>query len=418
LSSPASLADRYRAVRSFTEALVSRLEPEDMVVQTMPDVSPSKWHLAHTTWFFETFVLRTDAAYQVFDDHFEVLFNSYYNSVGEQFPRPQRGLLSRPTVADVRRYRAHVDAAMLARLDAGSLSDSLRDVVELGLHHEQQHQELIVTDIKHVLGFNPLAPNYGAVLAAQRSAPPLGWVRLAAGVHAIGLDAGEAFAFDNESPRHDVLIRDVELATRPVTCGEYLAFIEAGGYDDASLWLSEGWATRHAERWRAPLYWSKEGDAWFHFTLGGRVPLHDAAPVCHLSYFEADAYARWAGARLPTEAEWEVAARELDLTQGHFADRRVLQPEPAPEAAGEGELVQCFGDVWEWTQSPYVAYPGYAPVAGALGEYNGKFMCNQMVLRGGSCATPRGHVRATYRNFFPTHARWQFSGLRLARDTP
>ncbi len=401
---------RYEQVRHFTERLCAPLAIEDYVVQSMPDVSPAKWHLAHTTWFFETFVLaaaRPD--YRPFHPRYCYLFNSYYNAVGERYARPRRGLLSRPTVDEIYRYRAHVDAAM-----GDLLADEpppLAGVIELGLHHEQQHQELILTDLKHVFSCNPLWPAYQEPPPSTSAvAPELGWVTYPEGLGWVGHD-GPAFAFDNETPRHRVFLAGFQLATRPVTNEEYLAFLADDGYRRPELWLSDGWNTVCAQGWEAPLYWERLDDGWWSFTLNGLQPLAPAEPVCHLSYYEADAFARWAGARLPSEAEWERAAADAAPDGGFVEDGRL---HPAP-AAGDG-LRQMLGDVWEWTSSPYGPYPGFRPVDGALGEYNGKFMCNQMVLRGGSCATSRSHIRPTYRNFFPPDARWQFSGLRLARD--
>ena len=402
----------YSAVRAATEALCSGLAVEDYVAQSMPDASPLKWHLAHTSWFFETFVLASRAGHRPFDPHYGLLFNSYYEAVGERWTRAARGLLTRPTVAEVLRYRRHVDGQMRELLPALAADDALAPVVELGLHHEQQHQELILTDVKHLLALNPLAPIYRDLRADDSAAPPLRWLELGGGVREIG-DAGVGFAFDNERPRHPELVPPFAVASRLVTAGEYAAFLADGGYDRAELWLSDGWATVQRDGWRAPLYWRREGERWSHFTLGGRRPIADGEPVCHLSFYEADAYARWAGARLPTEFEWETAARELPLAaSGSFVEGGRFHP---AAARGDG-LEQMFGECWQWTASAYAPYRGYRPLAGALGEYNGKFMCNQLVLRGGSCATPRSHLRVTYRNFFPPDARWQFSGLRLARD--
>jgi ergothioneine biosynthesis protein EgtB len=404
---------RYREVRTTTEALCRPLQVEDYVLQAMPDVSPTRWHLAHVSWFFETFLLEPHLSdYRLFDPRYRVLFNSYYNAVGPQFSRPDRGHLSRPTVAEVYRYRAHVDdgiAALLGATDLGKVSDLL----ELGLQHEQQHQELILTDIKFNLGVNPLRP-----LACPMTVPvgadaaPLEWVDVPGGIVWIGHE-GDDFAFDNEGPRHRVLLEPYRMATRLVTNAEYLEFIAAGGYRDWRWWTSEGWRIAQERGWAAPLYWDRADDDWKVYTLAGALPLDPAAPVAHVSWFEADAYARWRGARLPTEQEWEHAAAELPIA-GHFQDSGVYQPLPASRV--DGDLRQMFGDAWEWTQSAYAPYPGYRPAAGAIGEYNGKFMINQMVLRGGSCATPRSHIRASYRNFFPPDARWQFSGIRLATD--
>lgn len=412
-----TLARRFRAVRSLTTDLVETLTPEDCAAQSMPDASPAKWHLAHTTWFFETFVLKpNDPDYDVFHPRFEYLFNSYYNSVGEQYARPQRGLLTRPGLDEVARYRRHVEQALAALLESpGRLSDAVLDVVELGLHHEQQHQELILTDVKHLLGANPLAPVYRRTKDARGGVEgAIDWHDHPGGLVEIGHD-GEGFAFDNESPRHRVHLEPFALASRPVRNDEYLAFLEDGGYRRPELWLSEGWDWLQTTGCRTPLYWSREDGGWSSFTLSGQRALRAAEPVCHVSFFEADAFARWAGHRLPTEAEWEVVAREAPI-EGNLLDGEHFHPEPAPDRAGHDAPLQLFGDVWEWTASAYSAYPGFRPAAGALGEYNGKFMSSQIVLRGGSCATPRSHLRASYRNFFPPDARWQFSGIRLATD--
>ena len=402
----------YAAVRAQSEALCEPLATEDYVVQPIVDASPPRWHLAHTTWFFETFLLKPFAAhYQPFDPAFEYLFNSYYNGIGNQFPRPLRGTLSRPTVADVRRYREHVDAAMqplLQREDA-----NVQSRIELGLHHEQQHQELLLTDIKANLGLNPLKPAYRAAGEFPvEAAPPLAFESFGAGLAEIGA-AGAGFCFDNERPRHRVWLDDFALANRLVTNAEYAAFIDDGGYDAPALWLSEGWAWRSEHDVCAPMYWRRVDGAWLEYRLDGERQVEDDAPVTHVSYFEADAYARWAGARLPTEAEWEHAAAGCPV-RGTFA-LDAVHPRPAQ---GDGGLLQLFGDCWEWTSSAYGPYPGFAPLAGTLGEYNGKFMSSQNVLRGGSCATPSGHVRATYRNFFYPKDRWQFTGIRLAKSAP
>ncbi len=428
-----TLADRYNAVRGLSDHLCQPLETEDYVIQSMPDVSPTRWHLAHTTWFFETFVLaRNVPNYRPFHQDFVYLFNSYYNAVGEQFPRPRRGLLSRPTVRQVRDYRAHVDQRMrefFERFDAARSAD-VADVIEIGLNHEQQHQELMLTDIKHVFSCNPLFPVYRERNErGKSSAPALRWRPFDEGLHEIG-HTGEAFCYDNERPRHRTFVQSFELASRPVTNGEFVRFIEEGGYDRPEPWLSEGWAAVREHNWIAPLYWMRRNGDWLNYTLSGLRPVDPDEPVCHVSFFEADAYARWAGARLPTEAEWEIASEHCDIA-GNFVDDGHYHPiaaktDPAAEtapnarnnrgtAAGDAALRQMFGDVWEWTGSAYLGYPGYQPPAGALGEYNGKFMCNQFVLRGGSCATSRSHIRRTYRNFFPPSARWQFSGFRLAR---
>jgi ergothioneine biosynthesis protein EgtB len=397
-----------------TERLAAPLSAEDCLVQSMPDASPVKWHLAHTTWFFETFVLSHFLpGYRPFHPDFGYLFNSYYNAVGERHPRSQRGLLTRPPLEEVLNYRTYVDGRVADLLAAGR-GEEFVDLLTLGLNHEQQHQELIVTDVKHALSCNPLRPAYrdGAPAAeGNHDITPPRWVDHSSGTVSVG-HAGPGFSFDNEGPRHRVLLSPFGLASRPVTNHDYQTFIADSGYRRPELWLSDGWAVCQERRWSAPLYWFPYGECWHHFTLEGARPVDPAAPVCHLSFYEADAFARWAGARLPTEFEWESATAELPVA-GNFLDSGRLGPAPAP---GRDGLVQLFGDVWEWTASPYIAYPGYRPAPGALGEYNGKFMCNQFVLRGGSCATPQSHVRATYRNFFPPDARWQFSGLRLARD--
>jgi ergothioneine biosynthesis protein EgtB len=415
----APLAQRYAQVRARSLALAAPLTAEDCQVQSMPDASPTKWHLAHVTWFFETFLLeRWERRYAPYDPAFRVLFNSYYQGVGERHPRPQRGLLTRPTLDTVRRYREQVDARMLALLGRGA--DAERDaLVELGLQHEQQHQELILTDIKHALSFSPQARPYARrwPMTTVRS-QPLRWFGYEGGLVEHGHDPArdDAFCFDNETPRHRTWLAPFELASRPVSYGDYLAFMEDGGYRRAELWLSMGWDWVQAGTRCAPLYWREADGRWLNHTLQGEVEIDPRTPVCHLSYFEADAYARWAGARLPTEQEWEHAARDTGTSaRGNFADRGAYHPLPHEEPI-VGEPAQLWGDVWEWTSSSYGAYPGYRPLPGAVGEYNGKFMCGQLVLRGGSCATPAGHVRPSYRNFFPPDAQWQFSGLRLARD--
>jgi ergothioneine biosynthesis protein EgtB len=414
----ASLSDRYRKVRAATEAVAAVLSDEDCAIQSMPDASPVKWHLAHTSWFFETFLLDASlAGYRSYDPAFRILFNSYYNAVGDKHPRPQRGLISRPSRRDVLAYRAHVDEAMqrlLVRRDAGDAA--LADLIELGLQHEQQHQELILTDVLHMLSCNPLQPAYlplgGAEGRAASDATAPAWIEFDGGLTEIG-HAGVGFSFDNERPRHREFLAPFALASRPVSNGDYLAFIGDGGYRRPELWLSEGWDWLNAGGIASPLYWRLDAGGWRRFTLRGSLPIEAAAPVCHISLFEADAYARWAGARLPTESEWELAAVQAAV-DGSFAEDGALLPRPSTATAGA--LTQMFGEVWEWTQSDYAPYPGFHPAVGAIGEYNGKFMCNQYVLRGGSCVTPRSHIRATYRNFFPAAARWQFSGLRLARD--
>ena len=409
-----TLKARFGDVRRQTMQLVAPLSSEDAMLQSMPDASPAKWHLAHTTWFFETFVLREfDLNYRSPDDRFHGLFNSYYKQLGDHPQRGARGLFSRPTVEQVFAYRQHVDQAVEQLLAASGADPDILQRVELGLHHEQQHQELILTDIKHAFWSQPLQPTYGA--ATVRHAPAPGhraeWIRFPGGIISVGHE-GEGFAFDNELPRHEVLIRPFVLRSRLVTNAEYLEFIADGGYARPELWLSQGWDTVLRERWSAPLYWRREGREWIVFTLAGDRRLCADEPVCHVSYYEADAYARWRGARLALEAEWETAAAAVPVI-GNFIESGRLHPEPANPGHG---LQQMFGDVWQWTSSPYVAYPRYRAKEGALGEYNGKFMCDQWVLRGGSCATPRSHMRASYRNFFPAQARWQFSGIRLAQD--
>jgi ergothioneine biosynthesis protein EgtB len=408
------LSRRYREVRRFTERLCEPLAVEDFVIQTMPDASPTRWHLAHVTWFFETLVLRRAyPAYRPLNEQFHYLFNSYYNSLGEQWPRPRRGLLSRPSVREVYEYRAYVDRHVLALMEQfPHQSARVAPIVELGLHHEQQHQELILTDIKHVLAQNPLFPVYRPRPGEESAeAEALTWHGFEEGLREVG-HSGPGFAYDNEMPRHRVFLESFELASRPVTNGEYLAFMADGGYQRPELWLSDAWMVVPREDWRAPLYWHEVGGRWHSFTLAGLREVDPAEPVTHVSYYEADAYARWAGARLPTEAEWEDAAGGLPL-EGNFVESGRCHP--APGRAGEG-MQKMYGDVWEWTASPYTPYPGYVQEPGTLGEYNGKFMCDQLVLRGGSCATSVSHMRPTYRNFFPAAARWQFSGIRLARD--
>lgn len=411
VADPAVLTSRYREARGLSERLCEPLEADDYGLQSMPECSPPKWHLAHTTWFFETFILADhETGFRPHHPQFRYLFNSYYEAVGERWPRPARGLLSRPTVAEVYAYRRAVDERMVDLIGRDDrVREAIAPLVELGLHHEQQHQELLLTDLKHAFGLNPLRPAYRPPLhAAAGVATAPRWGEYPAGVRRVG-HAGDGFAFDNESPRHRVFVEGFWIASRPVTTGDFLGFVEDGGYDSPTLWLSDGWAARHKNGWTAPLYWERARGGWSVFTLRGQRPLDPAEPVCHVSYYEADAFARWAGARLPTKFEWEVAAGARAVA-GNFLDSGRFHPSADPESG------QWFGDVWEWTASAYTAYPGYRPAAGALGEYNGKFMCNQVVLRGGSCATPAGHVRPTYRNFFNADARWQFSGLRLAKD--
>ena len=400
------LANDFERVRAQTEALVAPLSAEDQCVQSMPDASPSKWHRAHTTWFFETFVLEPAGVEGLSPEPYAILFNSYYNAVGEQYHRPSRGLLTRPSHDEVTAYRQRVNESVLDLLRAG-VDDELARRIEVGLHHEQQHQELLVTDIKHLLSFNPLDPVYARDSSPKvydASVPAMRWSGHEGGIARIGCGL-PSFHFDNEGPVHEVLVHPFDIAQRLVTNGEYLEFIGDGGYERPELWLSVGYDTVKSRAWGAPQYWRKENDGWSQFTLHGRRRLREAEPVVHVSFYEADAYARWAGARLPTEQEWEVATSE---------------PEPAPlggrAAAVHPSSPSPYGAAWQWTRSSYSPYPGYRPAEGALGEYNGKFMCNQYVLRGSSCATPAGHARRSYRNFFPPEARWQFSGIRLARD--
>jgi ergothioneine biosynthesis protein EgtB len=402
------LRERYQEVRRKTVELTQPYSAEDQMLQSMPDCSPTKWHQAHTTWFFETFILIPHVAgYKPFDKRYKHLFNSYYKQLGSHPYRGARGLMSRPSLHEVQAYRAHVDEAMLRHLE--SENENTASLIELGLNHEQQHQELILTDIKHALWSMPLSP--GRVNQPRAISPDvsLQWIYFEGGIHKIG-HSGTGFAFDNESPQHEVLLRLFRLASRLTTNGEYLQFMDDGGYRRPELWLSDGWDTVCTQGWRSPLYWEEDAGRWFEFALSGMRELDPASPVCHVSYYEADAYARWVGARLPREEEWEIAAAQ-NPSNGTLLETGRLHPQPA---RGSG-LQQIFGDVWEWTSSAYLAYPGFEPAAGLVGEYNGKFMCNQFVLRGGSCATPSSHIRATYRNFFPPHARWQFSGIRLAK---
>ena len=407
----ADLAARYRQVREFTEQLAEPLSAEDQTVQSMPDVSPTKWHRAHTSWFFETFLLRPHLpGYRPYHPDYAFLFNSYYEAAGPRYTRARRGCVSRPGCEEIAGYRAHVDEHMEALLGHCSGQPAVLDLTELGLHHEQQHQELLLMDIKHVLSQSPLDPAYvpAGQLAGSVGPRPTGteWIPHEGGVAEVG-HRGGGFAFDNEGPAHQVLLQPFAMAGRLVTCGEWLEFMADGGYRSASLWLSDGWAAVQSQGWEAPLYWDRDGDAWTVFTLGGRRPVDPGEPVCHVSYFEADAYAAWSGARLPTEFEWETLA--TGPVQGQLVDPRRVHPSPQPATS-------LFGQVWAWTSSAYLPYPGFRPAPGAVGEYNGKFMVSQQVLRGGSCATPAGHVRATYRNFFPPGARWPFTGVRLARD--
>ena len=414
-SGPIAIADRLAATRELSTTLARPLSDEDQVVQANDDASPTKWHLAHTTWFFEAFVLRPFLeGYRVFDENFEYCFNSYYESVGPRQPRAKRGLLTRPSAEEVRAYRQHVDAALRRLCESGDAPPRAAELIELGINHEQQHQELLLTDILSLFADGPLKPAYRRASpgVAVADASPLQWISVDGGIFAVGHD-GDGFAYDNEGPRHEALLRPFKLANRCVTNAEWTGFIEDGGYSTPTLWLADGWATVKAQGWTAPLYWEEADGGFMQMSLLGFRPVDPATPVCHVSYYEADAFARWAGYRLPTEFEWEVAATDLPLNgQTLGADR--LRPMPA-EARGAG-LAQMYGDVWEWTGSAYLPYPGFKTEPGAVGEYNGKFMCNQFVLRGGSCATPQGHIRKTYRNFFYPHQRWQFMGLRLAAE--
>jgi ergothioneine biosynthesis protein EgtB len=430
--------DGYEAVRLVTETLCANLDPEDCLAQSMADTSPTKWHMAHTTWFFETFVLRPHAPnYKSFHPKFGFLFNSYYNGIGERHARPHRGLLTRPSLRTVLEYRAYVDDHMMALLrnDSCDLAREVSRVTEIGLHHEQQHQELILTDIKHLFSKNPLLPTYRVPLPTRAdsagSIEGLGWVTVPEGVHRIG-HGDPSFSFDNERPEHRVFIEPSQLGDRLVTNREYRAFIADRGYERSDLWLDQGWLAVQQDGWRTPLYWRGDADGYSEFTLSGERDLEDSEPVSHVSFFEADAYARWAGARLPTEAEWEVTCQGR-IVEGNFAESGRFHPEaatidPFDSTAGanganagrnetrSGEARQLFGDLWEWTRSSYDPYPGYRPDTGTLGEYNGKFMCNQFVLRGGSCASARAHLRASYRNFFHAPDRWQFTGIRIAKE--
>lgn len=414
--SPARLRSRYETIRETTLDLARDLSDADATVQSMEDASPAKWHLAHTTWFFETFILTPLATnYRIFDERFGFLFNSYYEAIGARQPRPRRGMLTRPSLDHIRAYRAHVDDAIADWFAQAPGPDGL-SLLELGLNHEQQHQELLLTDILHLFAQNPLKPAFRKpepLPVRSGEAMALRWIAFDGGIHNIG-HKGDCFGFDSEGPWHATLLRPYRLGSRPVTNIEWIDFIDDGGYRDHRHWLSDGWALVQQQDWQAPLYWEQQDRDWQTMTLRGLQNVDPAAPVCHVSYYEADAYARWAGKRLPTEQEWEHAAQDLPTT-GNFATSNRFRPAPARDS-GKPELQQIYGDVWEMTQSPFTAYPGFKPAEGAVGEYNGKFMSGQYVLRGGSCATPDGHVRATYRNFFHPDKRWQFSGLRLAED--
>jgi ergothioneine biosynthesis protein EgtB len=408
----------YSTVRDFTESLCLPLEPDDFQIQTMPDVSPVKWHLAHVSWFFETFILQHFVtAYRPFHPQYGYIFNSYYETVGTHHPRPQRGLLNRPTLKEVYAYRAYVDQHMQALLESQHPQlDEILLRTRLGINHEQQHQELILTDIKHVYAMNPLKPTYRQKTNSQTGKlSTLYWLGHAGGLVTTG-NPGDEFCFDNEMPVHKTYLAPFRLASRLISNGEYIEFIADQGYAKTELWLSDAWSLLNTQQWQAPLYWEQRDGEWWHMTLHGMQPVELDAPVCHVSFFEADAYARWAGKRLPTEAEWEVFARDRAVT-GNFCDSGKLHPVAATNSERDApDVQQLYGDVWEWTQSPYAPYPGFKPLGGSLGEYNGKFMCSQFVLRGGSCVTPANHIRSTYRNFFYPKDRWQFSGIRLAED--
>jgi ergothioneine biosynthesis protein EgtB len=439
----AKLLEQYSTIRRATTDVCSGLTAEDQMVQSMPDASPTKWHLAHTTWFFETFLLTPNLpGYRLFHHDFAFLFNSYYKQLGAHPNRSFRGLFSRPSLDEVHAYREYVDRHMATLIE--SANDELAKLIVLGLNHEQQHQELIVTDIKHALWSNPLKPAWkNNPPSPEHDVPPATWLEFDEGLYEIGSEPGAPsspsfgesgvsdFSFDNETPRHQVFLNRFQLASRLVTNGDYLEFMRDGGYTRPELWLSNGWDTVCEQHWNAPFYWEERDGLWQVFTVNGVQPVVLSEPVCHVSLYEADAFARWSNARLPLESEWEVGASSVPIA-GNFLDSGLLHPPslgaPLKSSVGvsrgsdhqitrssDHQMSQLFGSVWQWTSSPYVAYPGFAPAAGALGEYNGKFMCNQMVLRGGSCATPRSHIRASYRNFFPPHARWQFMGIRLAK---
>ncbi len=412
-----TMARRYAEVRKQTEMLVAPLSAEDQMVQSCAEASPAKWHQAHTTWFFETFLLTPHLKdYRTLDSRFRDLFNSYYNAVGPQPEKALRNTFSRPGLDEVQNYRRHVDEHMQRLFESASENDEVIKLAELGLNHEQQHQELLITDIKHAFWTNPLRPAYQQVstVTVSQSTPPQKPGSFPEGLVEVGAD-GSQFHFDNETPRHKVFVPAFRFATRPATCGEYLAFMEDSGYRRPELWLSDGWQAVQTNDWSAPQYWEKSGHDWHQFTCTGMRKVEEAEPVCHVSLYEADAFARWAGARLPTEFEWEIAAAQAKVN-GNLLESGRFHPAAAP-APQEDEPAQLFGDVWEWTASAYLPYPGFKPAGGAVGEYNGKFMSGQMVLRGGSCATPESHIRATYRNFFPPATRWQFSGIRLADDS-
>ncbi|WP_226536663.1 ergothioneine biosynthesis protein EgtB [Fictibacillus halophilus] len=412
------LSEQYQQVRSLSEKLASKLQNEDTIIQAMPDVSPPKWHLAHTTWFFERFILKeNDSSYVPYNPQFDYLFNSYYETIGSYHPRHSRGVLSRPSMDEVYEYRKHVDEAIIQLVDhyENNIPQEIHDLIEIGLQHEQQHQELLLTDVKYNFSCNPLLPQFAESKSNQLPQSNTGttYINIEGGLVDIGY-SGTNFSFDNERPRHKVWLEPYRLASHPVTNGEYISFIEAGGYEQPEHWLSDGWATVKKEKWKHPLYWRKADDGWYTFTLTGEKKLNLDEPVCHVSFYEADAFARWSGKRLPTEAEWEHAMASIPI-EGNFAESEYYHP-VVDGSETLAPFKQAYGDVWEWTSSPYTSYPRSKPLEGALGEYNAKFMCNQMVLRGGSCATSQSHIRPTYRNFFQADKRWQFSGLRLAED--
>lgn len=410
-----SAIKRYLEVRKYTESLCENLETEDYVVQSSTEVSPVKWHLAHTSWFFETFILKPfKRKFHPFDDHYKVLFNSYYETVGEYFPKERRGTLSRPTVKEIYAYRKFIDDHMAELPDLGDLPDEVLPRIIVGINHEQQHEELMLMDIKYNFFSNPLRPAYCDYRESKNTLSPLEWIGFDGGMKEIG-HRSQGFAFDNEYPPHDVYLRPFKIASRMVTNAEYLEFMEDGGYSKPDLWLSDGWAKIKAEGWNSPLYWEERKDGWFQFNLSGMRKVEPDEPVSHVSFYEALAYANWSGKRLPTEQEWETAMKGVEVSDGdNFMEDRYLRPIPPGE--GKKGLKQGFGDLWEWTHSPYMPYPGTKALPGALGEYNIKFMANQMVLRGGSCVTPESHIRSTYRNFFHMDERWPFTGIRLAED--
>ncbi|WP_165441983.1 ergothioneine biosynthesis protein EgtB [Rubinisphaera italica] len=417
------LLQRYFSIRNQSVKLCEGLLPEDLVIQSMPDASPLRWHLAHTTWFFETFLLKEIlSSYEPWNPHFEVLFNSYYNSVGEQFPRANRGLLTRPSVQEIFEYRHKIDEIILQLIKTESLHHDALRILEIGLQHEQQHQELMLTDLKHMFSCNPLFPIYRTQKSVNQNwnSPERKWIAHEEGLYEIGARQRE-FCYDNELPRHRQFVESFSLSNRLVTNAEYLVFIEEGGYRRPEFWLSMGWQAVESQKWSSPLYWHQTDDGWSQFTLSGLRSIDGQEPVTHVSYFEADAYARWAGCRLPEEAEWEIAAEDsVDkypelIVQGNYVESEKYHPQICSNEGAGSAYQQLFGDVWEWTRSQYSAYPGYHTPEGAIGEYNGKFMCNQFVLRGGSCATSASHIRSSYRNFFPPETRWQFSGIRLAK---